>query len=264
MSFTDKSQNRTGEMFIRYQRLNSTLKYQLFEGKKNNPTLIDIKFVAISPTKTKITWFVNTPKQPLLKRPVNLWTQDDFADNLDKSMVTLANVLGNKVGRDNQLASIKYDSLMVEEKEGGLLLGINVSTSNKKDALFKNIIQNHNKILNFVTMDLGKRDDEYGQPVLITDPVNFKDREVSYFYGVPLSKRVSVTDNNFSFRTMNASKVYILYYKGSFAGRTRSIQQLMTKAKRDTMRNGELQQTFIEPPIEGKDVMMKLVLPVYR
>jgi len=264
MSFFDKKSKRAGEMMIRYENPNRTLKYHLFEGKKNNPSKIDIKFKALSPEKTQITWFVHTPKQPLLKRAINFWTEDVFAENVDKSMVNLQALLGNKVEKDDQLSKIKYDSLMVENQEGSLLVGINVSTSNKKDALFKNITINHNKVFNFVSSDLGKTDDEVGFPVLITNAGNYKDKEVSYFYGIPLSKRVGVKDNNFSFRTVIASKVYTIYFKGNYSARIGTIQKLLQKAKKDTMRNGELMQTFIEAPQEGKDVVMKISLPVYR
>lgn len=265
MSFEDKETGKTGEMFIRYDNPNRTLRYQLFEGKKNNPTLIDIKFIKKGTEKTQIIWNVKTPKKTLLTRVSNFWTEDEFSENLDKSMVNLKNLLGNKVEKDQFLTNIKYDSLMVEKQQGQLVLGINVTSSNKKkDALFKNIILNHNKVYNFVTNDLGKHSDEFGFPVLITNPNNYKDKEVSYFFGIPLSKRISVTDNNFNFRTLNESESYYIYYKGTYANRIRSIQQLMLKAKRDTMRNGELQQVFLETPEEGKDVLMKLSLPVYR
>ena len=264
MSFLDKKNDRKGEMIIRYENLNSTLKYHLFEGKNSNPSQINIKFQPISPEKTKITWFVHTPKQPLLKRAVNFWTEDVFVENLDKSMINLQNLLGNKVEKDQQMSEIKFDSLMVENQEGTLLLGVNVSTSNKKDALFRNIVMNHNKVYNFVSTDLGKNDDEFGFPVLITSSGNFKDKEVSYFYGIPLSKRVGVNDNNFSFRTLNASQTYVIYFKGDYTRRSSAIQQLLQKAKTETMRNGDVMQTFLEPPQEGKEVMMKIALPVFR
>lgn len=264
MSFYDKKHKRVGEMVIRYQNLNSTLKYHLFEGNNTNPSQIDIKFQPLSPERTRITWFVHTPRQPLLKRAVNFWKEDVFAENLSKSMVNLQNLLSNKVEKDNQMSSIKYDSLMVENQEGMLLLGVNVSASNKKDAIFKNIVMNHNKVYNFVRNDLGKSDDETGLPVLITPAGDFKDKEVSYFYGIPLSKRVAVTDNNFSFRTVNATKSYVIYFKGNYPERIPRIQQLLQKAKKDTMRNGELMQTFMDVPEEGKEVTLKLSLPVYR
>lgn len=264
MSFQEAGGDKSGEMFIRYENPNSTLKYQLFEKSQGNPYLINIKFKKLSPTSTKIIWTVNTPKVPLMKRSVNLWTESDFVENLDKSMVNLSNLLSNKVDKDNQVASIKYDSLMVEKREGELILGVNVSTSNKKDALFKNIVLNHNKVYNFITTDLQKRDDEFGLPVMITDANNFKDKEVSYFYGIPLSKRVGVSDNNFSFRIINPSQYYVMYYRGNYNGRIRAIQQLLGKAKKDSMRNGALEQTFIDPPSEGQDVMLKLSLPVFR
>ena len=93
---------------------------------------------------------------------------------------------------------------------------------------------------------------------------NYKDKEVSYFYGIPLSKRGEVTNNNFIFKTINPSKYYIIYYKGNYNERGRAIQQLLNKAKKDTMRNGELQQIFLENPSENDEVILKLALPVYK
>ena len=153
---------------------------------------------------------------------------------------------------------------MVENREGGLLLGVNVSTRNTKDILFKNVIMNHNKVLNFVKSDLAKKDDEFGTPVLMTNPANLKDKEVSYFYGVPLSKRTSVSDNNFNFQTINPSKMYVIYYRGNYNSRIKNIQELVKKAKKDTLRNGQLMEEFLEEPAENQDVKLKLSLPVYR
>lgn len=264
ISYEDPKNGNQGEMFIRYENPNRTLRYQLFENRNENPTLVDVKFKAVSAERTKITWYVHTPKLSVLSRVKNFWTEDRFAENIDKSMVNLKNVLGNKVEKDNQLAAIKYDSLMVENEEEKLLLGINVSTSNKKDALYRNIVMNYNKVYNYVTMDLGKKDDEFGYPMLITDADNYKDKEVSYFLGIPLSKKMGITDNNFSFRTVNPSQNYVLYYKGTYAGRVKAIQQLIQKAKNDEMRYGDVQQTFIERPVDGQDVNVKLSLTVFK
>ncbi len=264
MTFHEKKTGtRFGDFYIRYENHNQTLRYMLFEGKNNNPYLIDLKFQPQG-EKTKIIWFIHTPKQPLLKRSLNLITEDYIVDNIDKSMKNLYNLLGNKIDKDRQRESIKFDSLMVENKEGQLLIGINVTTKNAKDALFKNIMMNHNKVLNYVTMDLAKRSDEYGEPVMITDADNFKDKEISYFYGIPLPKRTAVSDNSFIFRTVNASKNYVIYYQGNYAGRSKAIQQLLQKAKKDTMRTGELQQVFVEEPASESDIKLKLSLPIFR
>ncbi|MGG5207831.1 SRPBCC domain-containing protein [Chryseobacterium sp. MIQD13] len=264
ISYVDSKNDTDGEMFIRYENPAKSLRYQLFEDRNENPTVVDVQFKAVSPDKTKITWSVHTPKLSVLRRVENFWTEDRFAENITKSMVNLKNVLGNKVEKDNQMASIKYDSLMVENEESKLLLGINVSTSNKKEALYKNIVMNYSKIYNYVTMDLGKKDDEFGFPVLITDADNYKDKEVSYFLGIPLSKKIGVPDNNFSFRTINPSQNYVMYYKGNYEGRIRAVQQLIQKAKKDEMRFGDVRQTFIERPIEGQEVNIKLSLSVFK
>ncbi|VFA40937.1 SRPBCC family protein [Chryseobacterium indologenes] len=264
ISYVDPKNDTDGEMFIRYENPNKTLKYQLFEDENANPTLVDVKFKPISAEKTRITWYVHTPKLSVWRRVENFWTEDRFAENITKSMVNLKNVLGNKVEKDNLMAAIKYDSLMVEKDEDMLILGINVSTSNKKDALYKNIVMNYNKIYSFVSMDLGKKDDEFGYPVLITDADNYKDKEVSYFLGIPLSKKIGVTDNNFNFRTINPTENYVMYYKGGYEGRIKAIQQLIQKAKKDEMRFGDIRQTFIERPMEGESVNVKLSLSVFK
>jgi hypothetical protein len=264
ISYVDPKKDTDGEMFIRYENPGKSLRYQLFEDRNENPTVVDVQFKPVSAEKTKITWNVHTPKLSVLRRVENFWTEDRFAENIDKSMINLKNVLGNKVEKDNQMASIKYDSLMVENEEDKLLLGINVSASNKKESLYKNIVMNYSKIYNYVTMDLGKKDDEFGFPVMITDADNYKDKEVSYFLGIPLSKKFGVTDNNFNFRTINPSQNYVMYYKGNYEGRIKAVQQLIQKAKKDEMRFGDIRQTFIERPVEGQEVNVKLSLSVFK
>ncbi|QOW10045.1 polyketide cyclase [Kaistella flava (ex Peng et al. 2021)] len=264
MTYRDKKDDSTfGDIFIRYENPEKTLKLQLFEGKRNTLYTIDLKFIPQN-DKTKIVWYVHTPKRPFLERSLNLISEDFWISNIDKSMKTLYHLLGNKVDKETQRESLKFDSLMVEQQDSQLLLGINVTTKNVKDALFKNIVMNHNKVLNYVKMDLAKKDDEYGEPVMINDADNFKDKEVSYFYGIPLSKKEAVSDNNFSFRTIESGKYYVIFYQGSYEGRVKAIQQLLTKAKHDTMRIGDLQQTFLEEPTTDNKTVMKLSLPVYK
>lgn len=264
MMFTDrKNSDFAGEFFLRYENPLKTLRYHLFQGNNQYPYQIDVRFQPVN-GKTKVTWFINTPKQPFLERSRNLISEDYFTDNIDRSMKNLFALLGNKVDRENMMANLKLDSLMIEDEPGQLLLGVNVSTKNSKNALLKNIVLNHNKVYNYVTMDLSKKSDEFGIPVLLTDPDNLKDKEVSYYYGIPLSKREAVSDNNFTFRTVNTSRNYVIFYQGNYSGHTRAVQQLLQKAKKDTMRYGQLQQIFIEEPQEDKDVLIKLSLPVFR
>ncbi len=264
MSYRDKKDSDVfGEIFIRYENPEKTLKYQLFEGEERTPYLIDLKFIPEG-EKTKIIWYIHTPKQTFLKRSLNLISEDFWEENIAKSMKKLQQVLSNKIDKDTERENIKFDSLFVEKQDNQLLLGINVSTKNVKDGLFRNIVINHNKVLNYVKMDLAKKDDEYGEPVLITDADNYKDKEVSYFYGIPLSKKMGISDNNFSFRTVSASTNFVIYYQGTYANRVKSIQQLLQKAKRDTMRVGDLQQTFLEEPEDDKKILLKLSLPVFK
>ncbi len=258
-----KKNSDFGDFFIKYSNLNSTVKYQLFDGKNESPYRIDVKFIP-QKNKTKIIWYIHTPKQPLLKRSLNLITEDDIADDVEKSVQKLSQLLGGKVDKELQLSKIKYDTLFIEKEKNMLLLGINVSTNNKKGNAIKNIELNHNKVINFVTKDLNKKEDEFGSPILITEASGFKNKEVSYYYGVPVKKKQGLVDNNFSYRTINPSEFYVMYYKGSYDGRVNVITQLMNKARKDSLRNGYLQEIFLEAPEAKKEVKIKLSLSVFR
>ena len=43
-------------------------------------------------------------------------------------------------------------------------------------------------------MDLGKKEDEFGLPMMISEPSEFKNKEISYFYGIPISKKIGIKD----------------------------------------------------------------------
>ena len=258
-----KSKSDFGDLFIKYSNINSSIKYQLFDGKKSSPYSIDVKFIP-QHNKTKIIWFIRTPKQPFLKRSLNLVTEDYIADNVENSIQNLSLLLGGKVDKELQLSKVKYDTLLVEKQKDMVLLGVNVSTNNKKGNVIKSIELNHNKVINFVTKDLNKKEDEYGLPVLITEASGYKNKDISYYYGVPLKQKQGLKDNNFSYRTVNPSEYYVMYYKGNYDGRIKAITQLLTQAKKDSMRNGSLLETFLEEPNAKKQVKIKLSLSVFR
>jgi len=251
-----------GEVFIRFAMPKKAVRYHIYSADSEKPVVLDVKFTPQMNT-TDILWSINIPGKGWWERSGNL-TAENIRFNIDSSTKNLASTLGNKVQKEQERENIKFDSLIIEQSPGRLLLGVNVSTRNTKDLLFKNIILNHNKTLNYITSDLAKKNDEYGEPVLITDADSYTDKEVSYYYGIPLSKRIGISDNNFTFRTLNASRNYVVYYRGAYSGRVKAIQQILSQAKRDTLRTGELQQTFIEEPTAESNVLLKLAVPVFR
>lgn len=263
LSYYDRASSDSGELFIRYAKAYSSVKYQLFRRKESNPTQINVSFKPVSRNRTKLVWLVTTPKVPLLKRFHTLAESRDLLGNIDKSLAELQNLMGSKVEKEQALASVKYDSIISENKPGSLLLGVNVSTSNKGDSWYKNIIMNHNKVHSFVMVDLQKREDEIGLPTLVTGATSYKDREVSYFFGIPVSKRVSLSDNNFIFKTVNPSQMLVIYYKGTFRERQGAVQKLIGKAQKENLRFGDIQMEFLETP-QNEKVILKISLPVFR
>ncbi|MRM83182.1 SRPBCC family protein [Riemerella anatipestifer] len=261
MNFVDAKKG-VGMVFIRYENFEKTLRYEFFDADTNAPLKVDIKFLPKG-KKTRLIWVVTTPKKTLLNRYVNLFSVENFEGMVDESLRNLKAVLSNKVDKIEILTNIKYDSLMIENQEAAVLVGINANTQNKnKTIYFKDLVKNHHKVVNFVMNDLGKKEDEFGFPMLITQAKSYKDKEVSYFYGIPLSKKSEITDNNFTYHMQDASRLYVMYYKGDYANRVSVINKLLKKAEEDSLRTGKLQEVFIETPVENKPVLLKIALPV--
>ena len=91
-----------------------------------------------------------------------------------------------------------------------------------------------------------------------------KDKEISYFYGIPLSQQEKISDNNFIFKKVESSKVYSIYYRGKYEQRVHAINQLLNQIKKDSLKNGMLEEIFLEAPSENKDVVLKISFPVIK
>lgn len=266
ISFRKPKDPTAGEMYIRYESPNKQgIKYQLFQAGDNQPFVINLKFVSIGAEKTKVIWNINTPKLPFFQRHQYLWLEDDFEKSISKSFANLTYILTNKIDRDQHLSTIKYDSIIVENMEETIVLGVHSSSVNKKDKLYQHIIKDYNKVMNYTRVDLAKREDEIGYPIILSKSENLsKTKSMSYFIGLPLSQKIEVKDQNFSFQTLKPNKTYNIYYKGKFENRQGSIQKLLQKVRKDTLQHGDVIQTFIKIPQEDKDVIMKISVPVHR
>jgi hypothetical protein len=262
LSWSNEKGKNEGDISIKFSEPNKAIRYFWFRPNEKFPTVVDVKFKKISPEKTLLSYVVKTPKIPVLMRPFHVVSESFYTENITSSLVNLSNLLSNKVDKENQLARLKFDSVMVEKQSSAILLGINVSASNKKDALVKNIVLNYNKVKNFLLTDLQKEPDEFGLPVLITDPNDLKSKDVFYFIGFPISKKVNVSDNNFIYRYLSEQNQLIIYYKGDYFGRLRALQKLNSEAKKQELRTGQLHETFLENPSETGEETLKLALEI--
>lgn len=262
LSWANENGKNEGDLSIKFSEPNKAIRYFWFRPNENFPTVIEVKFKKISTDKTSISYLVKTPKVPVLYRPFHVVSEKFFTENISSSLANLSNLLSNKVDKEKRLARLKFDSVMVENQSNAILLGINVSTSNKKDALIKNIVLNYNKVKNYLQTDLQKESDEFGFPIIITDPNNLKSKDISYFIGFPLSKKVNISDNNFIYRYLSTQKQLVIYYKGDYFGRLRAIQKLNAEAKKQELRTGQLHETFLENPSETGEETLKLALEI--
>lgn len=262
LTFYNNKNQREGDLFIKYAVQNKALRYYLFTPKNSHPYILEVTFKKIAPAQTEINYLLKTPEIPVLERAFHAISSDDFDNNLSQSLANLSNLLSNKVDKASHLAKLKFDSVMLENQGNQILLGVNISAANHKEDLLKNIVLNHNKVQNFLLMDLQKEEDEFGSPVLITDPNDLKSKTISYYYGFPLSKKINVSDNNFIYKYISPKKYLIIYYKGNYRGRLVALQKLNAEAKKQELRTGQLYETFLEKPTETGDQTLKLALEI--
>lgn len=252
-----------GDLFIREIKLNKSIRYEIYKKGDAKPYKVEVKLLP-NGEKTKLVWNIEVPVRASVLPIIEGVSEADLKKEITQGTNNLTSMLSGKIDQEVLLGKIKYDSIFVEDRERKLLLGMNVSTNNKRGMLYKNIGINHHKVVNFVSKDLAKRDDEFGLPILITEVGGLKAKDISYFYGVPVSKQESVADNNFVFRTLEKSKVYSLYYKGNYDQRQRGVERLLKEIKKDSLQSGLLEETFVQPPMEGQDVVLKLSLEAKR
>lgn len=266
MSFQRKDAE-SGDIIIKKEKKLKEILYHLQTSEDSYPYIYKVKFQYLAPDKTKIVWEVTTPQRSLLEQTLNIdFSRDeDIVKNINQSMKNLNNLLGNKIHKEVELATIKYDSIMVQDQTEKLLLGITDSETNlgKNEKLLNDIVRNHNKILVYLTNDLEKKTDEFGDPVLITRPSSLKDNINSYFYGFSVAKKQNIS-SNYSFKKTASGKKYVMYYKGSYVGRNKSVDALIQRIRQDSLRSGYLEETFLEKPEAGKDVNLKLSIPVFK
>lgn len=260
---SSEDQAESGETFIKEIGKNQEINYHLYKKNQRFPYKIGVKFLPKN-QKTKVVWTIETPEQPFMLRFMNFITNENILSEIQKSTENLAVILSGKVGKELIVSDIKYDSIMLENQPLRLFLGINVSAKNTGKDLFRNIIINHNKLANFVTKDLAKSEDEYGYPSLFTVVGGLNKKEISYFYGMPFSKKENIHNNNFVYVNIPKSDNYVVFYKGNYNQRHRAVEKLLNKAKKDSMKHGKLEELFVEQPVEGKEVVLKLSLPVSK
>lgn len=257
-----KDNDEAGDIFIRDLKPMKSIRYEIYEKGEKTSYKVEAIFQSKG-EKTKITWKIETPTIPLMMRFLTLNADDKMEQNISSGMNKLTKILSGKVDAEVRLSQIKYDSIMEEEQEAKLLLGMNITAVNKKGMLHKSIVVHHHKLMSFVSKDLAKQEDEYGLPVLMTDIDGLRDKEISYFYGVSLPKSEKITDNNFVFKNLEKSRVYSIYYKGSYENRRRAVDKLLAEIKKSELRHGLLEEFFVEPPIEDEEVLLKISIPVY-
>lgn len=251
-----------GDLCIRYENPKKKIRYLLQNKLETHPYVIDVHFRAMTPYRTEVQWEITTPPISYLQRYKFFFSKNQFSSDLNQSIKQLLNVLSNKVEQNNYLANIKTDSIIVEEQKPALLIGISASTTNKKENLLSSLLLNHDRLVTYLTKDLKKKEDEYGRPIVLFKSTDLKDKEISYFYGMPINHNQKITDNNFSIKQLPARKTLTIYYKGKYTNRLKAYVELQQKAKKDSIQSGYVEETLLTPLSLDQETTLKISLPI--
>jgi effector-binding domain-containing protein len=274
MSFrlkTDSSQ--VGECYVRAVKPLKKMVYEVYINKNHQPYHIEVDFKALPNQHTQLTWRVANPKLGYFMRVKNLWSEFSIEEDLNKGLANLNKILGGKMDKEAMLSAIKYDTLMVEQQPAQILIGLSASVQHKKDELQKSIQMNEAKLKTFLTKDLSKKEDEFGQTMVIyeaTDDVvtqvkrkRVTSKNYSYFMGAAVKQKFGISDNNFTYRESPVGKNLVIYFQGDYSNKAAYASKLYQKAKKDTLKVGPMKELFIKSPSGQNEAIVKLMLPIH-
>jgi len=265
LHFENKNNSEVGDFFIRKIIPNQQIKYQFLRDKDKHPFLISVKFDSTAPNKTQLIWHVQTPSRTFLKRSLNILSEKHFTNSLDKSMEVLNTLLSKKVDKETKLLAIKYDTIITENRPAEMLLGLSATAPNRAKEDFANSVwRSYNSLQVFLTQDMDKKDDEFGEPQLIMRASAANAKEISYFLGVKINNKEDLKDNSFVFQDIKQGKYLTAYYKGDYNNRKTVINQLKREARRQKMAEGRLTEIFMQPPNDEEEVILKIMLEIYE
>lgn len=263
MSYRNKKGSIRGELSIVKEKEEKSITYQFFSGNKA-PLYINVFFTKISEDATKVTYVIEKPAKTIWEKAMSYWKEEPTFFMMDKEVNRLESVLSNKIDKEKWLTNITYDSIMVENQPEQLLLGKYFSVMNRPNMVTQKINKNIAQLQQYVQVSLEKKSDEYGFPTLIKSPHQTKNKQLSYYVGIPLSQSMKLEEKQYGFRNIASSKTLSIYYKGNYHQANNTVKRLIKRAKKDSMRYGEVQQIFLKTPKNSDDVMMKIILPISK
>ena len=237
-----------------------SIRLELLENSQSQPIVVDIAFRAQG-SGCKILYKVNRP--PVNKITAFLQPKGSMKmlEDMRQETVALKNYLNKRSSRDAFLTNIRFDTIMLEKVPGVLLLGINTSSKNNPADFTEQLSRTHNKIFAFLTMDLGKEEDELGFPVLVSSDLRSKQKEKSFFYGVPVRAKMDISDNTITYLNIPASAAYSVYYQGDLNGIVAKVEELTNKIRKESKLPAPPQIYYLENPSQGSRWLVKIILP---
>ncbi|MBF5027431.1 SRPBCC family protein [Planobacterium oryzisoli] len=252
------------EVLLKYENLNRSVRYHFLENGWERPVVVDVIMRPKGSAHTNLEWHITIPEQSVFSTMTSEWEEDSMKPLITRSTQRLSITLGNKVDKDLLLQNIIYDSIFTQTRKGALLVGVSATSANRPETLMESTVVQHNKVWAYATMDLAKREDELGFPTMLYTVGGKGETHLSYYYGVEVSKREGLKDQSFSYRTVPSSSVYSMFHRGNARSIEGAVEKLVKKAKADSVRIGDLQQEFLDPPVNGQTLRVKLSLPYVK
>lgn len=255
-----KDKEKQTEIHITQSKTPHTIQYQILTPDRKTPILLHVNLKPIHSKATKIQWKATFPTENILFSEDIFEDEEAFRKKIETGNIQLKSLIENKAQRESQLGKIQFDSIEIEQLSATHYIGIASSTKQQNNTWLKNLQMNHTKLENFIAIEMGLQQENYGYPTLFYIP-NSKIKETSYFLGISVNKVPNITDANFSLQQKPASKAFTAYYKGDWEDRQKTINTLIMRAQKEQVHTQALQILFIEKPEANKPVLLKIILP---
>ncbi|PIE50998.1 MAG: hypothetical protein CSA38_00575 [Flavobacteriales bacterium] len=262
MSYRNKKGDIKGELSIIEQKENY-IQYQYFKGNQE-PLYVKVLFSAETENSTKVTYLVEKPAKTILNKIEDYWKEEPTFFILDKQVDGLEQLLSNRIEKEKIFTNITYDSIMLDDRKEEILLGKHFSVMNSGNMFQKSVQDNIDQLQQYIRVSLNKKEDEYGFPKMIMNPNQMKNKQISYYLGIPLSSSVKLNDKLYGFRTLERSKAFSVYVKGNVPNIYNSVKPLTNKAKKDSLLYNKAEYIFLSAPKTEEEVKLKIILPVSK
>lgn len=260
-SISDSEGRKTaGDAFLRKLKNNSHFFYQIYSDDQPYPTNVKVDLTTKDSTETWVRLQIFKKD----RRFSNLFSALSGTEEEEKWLIEqlglLEKDLKNRMGKEQNLNALKMDSIFKTTEKSMLVLGTVSALSRDKDTWEKSLQIVENKAKSMVINDLGYKENQLGNPVMLLNAAQVSVSGVSMTYGYPVTDKKKLDNFNFNYLPVPERNVYTMYHTGSLRDINAVSQRLQNAAKADQAGIGKLSIQFLKTDSKKAEYLMKVSL----